>query len=649
MTSFRSRIFAASIVALALLTASPSDADPIGPTRGEISGTAFNVDPDLFNNSYVSADRVGASPDKKRYDVDYLDGRYAMDDLLPGDYRVRFHDTEGTRAWEWYPGTRDMSKATVFRVRAGKSIKNVDFSLEEGGHIAGQINLPGSTDYAAANAYVTAYYLDGDTWKPVPSEAAVSSIRGGPSFRIGGLATGTYRLRWESSEGFRGTSSDFLGGTSDAATATPVHVVAGETQAVDFTPRMGGVLRGRVVDADGQPVPGADVFAAKPRPNEPTTWMYWDRDIETDVDGRYEIPRLDSGDYAVLIRPREPFQSVWSGGAVKDFTKPSAKSDGPPPDVTLVHVEAAHTTTWQDEVVQRGGTLEGTVRDQNGLPVEGMEVVARTGGGYIFDEITYFDGPRLTRTTDAEGHYSFGELVRRPYKLEFRDPSGAYSNPDYRTWEYSGGDPARWFDGVIVNAGERRVIDIQAYAYPPGVSDSSPVVGQSLKADLRVAGTSLASDPSAVWRWERDGEPIPGADGPSYRTTPTDRGARLTTTVTSPRNGRPVLHTSRATSAVAVSRPSLKVSASSSRKGRVTLTVKASSSGLSADVLDGRISVGRVRSGRDHLTTRTMSDGSLAVTLTGQPKGRRTYSVQFLAAADRYKASSTVKKKVVVR
>jgi hypothetical protein len=106
----------------------------------------------------------------------------------------------------------------------------------------------------------------------------------------------------------------------------------------------------------------------------------------------------------------------------------------------------------------------------------------------------------------------------------------------------------------------------------PRVS-GSPGLGRTLIAS---PGTFAPSDVTVSYRWLRNGNPIAGADGTSYRITPADLGKRISVRVEYKRTGAdPILRTSRPT-APATTRPTLFISKEPGvRSARITVSVTA--------------------------------------------------------------------------
>lgn len=145
-------------------------------------------------------------------------------------------------------------------------------------------------------------------------------------------------------------------------------------------------IDGTVVDADGEPVEGADVMVD----GEETLKTV------TEADGTFEIA-VDPGSY-----------TVW------------ASHDEDASEDVSVTVDEGETETLELELLgedeppeEEVGTVVGTVTDEEDEPIEGASVIAESGDDMVFDE------------TDAEGEYELA-LAPGTYTLSAyaEDPQG---------------------------------------------------------------------------------------------------------------------------------------------------------------------------------------------------------------------------------
>jgi protocatechuate 3,4-dioxygenase beta subunit/peroxiredoxin len=171
-----------------------------------------------------------------------------------------------------------------------------------------------------------------------------------------------------------------------------------------------GAIRGRVVDEQGKPIPGAKVAASLvfERPEGGATWQTLDRRLETDVNGRFDVATAVSGvKYSVEAsadnfgRRQSEVPSVPENGAyeVPDAVLPVA-----------------------DQIV------EGTVTDEDGNPVSGVRLNCYGS-----------TQPERNTTTDAQGRFRLDKIVAGELYIS-ANRQGAQGGYEYGNVRAEGGD-----------------------------------------------------------------------------------------------------------------------------------------------------------------------------------------------------------------
>ena len=166
-----------------------------------------------------------------------------------------------------------------------------------------------------------------------------------------------------------------------------------------LTAQAAGSISGTVTEAvTGVPVDGANVCAF-------TDFGEPELCAATDANGQYSIQLLTPDDYLVLVRgPDESYLPGFHDGVQYPWT-------------AFVEVIAGQDTAGIDPVLQRKGSIAGTVTDViTNSPIEGIEVCAQSE----------FFGYRPCAFTAADGSYLVIVAPAHDYEIYLTDPSGVY-------------------------------------------------------------------------------------------------------------------------------------------------------------------------------------------------------------------------------
>jgi protocatechuate 3,4-dioxygenase beta subunit len=168
-----------------------------------------------------------------------------------------------------------------------------------------------------------------------------------------------------------------------------------------------GAVRGRVLDIDGMPIPFAQVYLF-------TSNNADSRMATTDEDGRFAVEKVVAGTVLLSV-VKQRFAQVESGQALRLFQMGRAVTS-PSPGATQFgrRIEIASDASGSvDLQMALLGAVSGTVTDENGDPMQGVEVEAlrlQYGGGR--QRLVPAGVPRIT---DDRGRYRLYGLAPGRY------------------------------------------------------------------------------------------------------------------------------------------------------------------------------------------------------------------------------------------
>jgi 5-hydroxyisourate hydrolase-like protein (transthyretin family) len=293
-------------------------ATDVSVTAGSTTG---NIDAALSTPGHISGTvtaQVGGAPIEdvwvtvyQRYDDEgdvwwdeiaggptAANGTYDVGCLATGTYRVRFSDESGAYLGEYYDDATSLGTATDVSVTAGSTTGNIDAALANAGHISGIVTAQVG-GVPIGDVWVSAYQRyddEGDVWW---DEIAGGYTAANGTYDVGGLATGTCRIR------FYDYSGAYLGEYYDNATslgaATDVSVTAGSTTGnIDAALANAGHISGTVTaQVGGAPI--EDVWVRAYQRHDEGGDVRWDEVAGgyTAASGTYSVGGLDTGTYRV--------------------------------------------------------------------------------------------------------------------------------------------------------------------------------------------------------------------------------------------------------------------------------------------------------------------------------------------------------------
>ncbi|MBT3345830.1 MAG: hypothetical protein HN712_07875 [Gemmatimonadetes bacterium] len=398
-------------------------------------------------------------------------GAYNVRGLRSGDYVVEVLARDYLP--EFYGDVTAYEQAVLVAVLEPDQTAAVDFELSPGGSITGIVRS--EDGHPLAGAYVWATSPDQRDREEIdigPEDGLLPAPSGGWAvtdedgvYRMGGLATGDYRVQSQYSTRWQHVSIWYDGATSfDQATSVTV-AVGQQVEDIDMTlplPVASSGVSGRVSDANGRPLPKAfitvqtimeesffdsvfigddltepgqiagsadSVTDAVLMPVDESMmgsriWAY----TSTDEDGSYVIDELPAGTYIVSAATENSWQYVqrWY---------PDAHT---PRDATELVVGESEQLTDIDIVLPvrtATASISGTVHDQDGAPLK-----------WAFVEVSQ-PGADPTLAGDERGRFwAYGQTDEAgSYRID-RLPAGTYAlHASYHTGDTYG---ESWYDGA---------------------------------------------------------------------------------------------------------------------------------------------------------------------------------------------------------
>jgi hypothetical protein len=267
----------------------------------------------------------------------------------------------------------------------------------------------------------------------------------------------------------------------------------------DVTMLAGAVIRGKVLDADGSPLAGADVRVLSGGGFDPISMMGegGTRHL-TAADGTYELrdvsPSDAGGDSPFMARP----VTTRPDGTTVEPEKPSTRVIVSADDRVSAKSEpflvAAGATVDAPTVrLLAGATLRGKVREPSGRPAIGASIevtMERSTEDWTFDAMNGRRGRRVAKT-DAEGAFEVRALAKAKGTAVAR---GAGCAPASVAFEVGDGDPAP-IELRLAEAGELKG--------RVATANGEPVAGASVRVE-RAPGSDAYLE-SATASTDKDG------------------------------------------------------------------------------------------------------------------------------------------------
>lgn len=175
--------------------ATTSGRDAVLALAARIAGTVTGPGGTPLSRVAVSAYRYAAADDGywefTRHAITGDDGTYEIQGLPSGTYRISFEDFDGNHVSEYWDDAVGLDDATDIPLTAGSTASGKDAELGVAGHVTGTVT---GTAGPLEEVEVSALRHDPVTDEWLYAGAYVTESEG--TYDIGGLPTGTYRIRF---------------------------------------------------------------------------------------------------------------------------------------------------------------------------------------------------------------------------------------------------------------------------------------------------------------------------------------------------------------------------------------------------------------------------------------------------------------------
>lgn len=324
------------------------------------------------------------------------DGSYTISGLPPGGYTIRIGEfIPGWYAGEFYDSKYTWGTADRVPVAEGENKVGIDFTLDEGGAITGQV-FDKNSGNPLSGIHMRPFFLNGDGLTPLVWTDANGR------YRVN-LRPGTYAILGYGEPNY---ISQWYQEASNIGSATPVIVnFKQETSGVDLYLTRPGSISGQVFEIDGvTPISGASVFAFP-------VGSQTGSGANSGPDGRYKIEGLVSGNYVARVTVT---------GHVSDNTPVEVTAPNEMPNINFLLDTYPYPVKiiGQGVVGQQGGSV--TVSDTSSPLINvGVEVPAGALSDYKVIDIGEVDAPAL-----PPGLIGIGVPVHfGPEGLQFTQPA----------------------------------------------------------------------------------------------------------------------------------------------------------------------------------------------------------------------------------
>jgi RHS repeat-associated protein len=325
-------------------------------------------------------------------------GEYTIVGLATGKYTVEFSTPYGSTLNylpQYYNGKSSASEASEISVTAGNTTSAINAAMLVGGALTGKV-----TDAASKTGIENIYVClepPGSNFFDICLDTNVNG-----EYTFTGLASGEYKVQFESFEG--NYSTQYYNDKGSSAEANPVPVTAGKTaSSIDAGMFLGGQISGTVTAAASKAgLAGIQVCASSTGAEALT------RCATSGAAGEYSVDGLDTGEYRVEFSA--------PAGSTLNYAPQYYKDTLSFSEATLVPASSGGSTSEINAAMVSGAEIAGKVtNDSTSAPLSGIEVCPQSTNSGLSSGCV---------STNASGEYTIMALQAGEYKVSFYAPPG---------------------------------------------------------------------------------------------------------------------------------------------------------------------------------------------------------------------------------
>ena len=331
-------------------------------------------------------------------------GKYTVNGLPPGAYRVGFVDPTDKYLGEYYDNKYSIDKASDITVYAGTETPKVDAQLALPSSIQGKVTNAGAD--GVSGIAVQVFLNNGaNDWYAVGSTTTHSG-----GYFVDNLPAGNLRVQF--SDATKHYLTQFYNAATTLAGAANVTTTAGQASTgIDAQLVEAARIAGTVMKPNGRPLLGIKVAAQKQSGN---SWKTAGT-ATSNAKGKYVVGSLPAGTYRIKFIDT-------TGVYVDEFFNDQLMPDKA--QAIKLDVGALHKAVAAKLAI--AGRIGGVVRGKGNKPLPKMQATAfrQEGTGWIWAG---------TAITGPTGAYRLVGLAKGTYRVRFSDPSGKYVTAYYQS------------------------------------------------------------------------------------------------------------------------------------------------------------------------------------------------------------------------